>query len=182
VKSAPPPSAPNDIWDSSRRAYGHRNGAVPSAVAESAARFESDRDRGSEAHRPARLGRIDDEERMGLFLAGALLAVLAWGAMGSAPRSAAVIVAVFAGAFMVAALAGSFRRLRNPRIARVIDAAPPRELRHANAALGVTPGIDRSRAPIAVSHPTASSNETRLGVGTSSEHLGRSAYGGLADE
>lgn len=113
VKSAPS-SASNDVWGSGIRAHDHRNGAAPRALAESAARFEARRDRRVEAHRAARLDPVEHGERLGLFLAGVLLAVLAGGAMGSAPRGAAVIVAMFAGAFMVMALAGSFRRRRNP--------------------------------------------------------------------
>jgi hypothetical protein len=96
-------------------------------AAESAGRFESGHDRRREPPYPAPLDRNECDERRGLFLAGALLAVLAWVGLGTAPRSAALIVAVFAAAFMAAALAGSLRRRRTPRMGRASSAARRRD-------------------------------------------------------
>ena len=181
VKSAPPSALSNDVWSWGTRAYGHRDEVDSSGVRRSTALVESRREKATEAHPPGRLDRIDHEELLGLFLAGALLGVLAWGAMGSAPRSAAVIVAMFAGAFMAAALAGSFRRWRKPRTARVIGVTSFGELSPADAALRLTPGSDRTRGPIDAAYPIARPNETRPGVGTSRQQRARSAYDGLAD-
>ncbi len=181
VKSAPPPTASNDVWYWARRAHSHRSAALPSTAAESAGRLDPGRDLRREAHRAARVTRIDHEERLALFLAGALLGLLAWGAMGAAPRSAAVMIAIFAGAFSVVALVAALRRWDQPRIARVIDVTR-RTLPHANAALDVTPGFDRSRPPFGASRPIECTNGTRPTVGTPSAPRGRSAYAGLADE
>lgn len=183
VKSTQPPSKPEDIWDGGTWAQAPRNVSAPSAAAKSVARVESGRDRRREAHRPALLDCNERDERAGLFLAGALLAVLAWGALGTEPRSAAaVIIAMFAGAFMVAAFIGAFGRWRNPGICRVIDVTPSRGPRHAGVAL---PGARHSQSAgdaDGAARPIASASEALPGPGTSRRPCDRSAYDGLADE
>jgi hypothetical protein len=182
VKSAQPPSASNDEWNWDNWAQSPHNVSAPSAAADSAARIESGRDRRRETHRPAPLDCNVSDERLGLFLAGALLAVIAWGALGAAPRGAAVIVTMFAAAFIGAALASSFGPWRKPGVGRVIDVMPARGPRHADAARPGKWELQRARAAVDAARPVASAHEARTSLGTSRRPRGRSAYAGLADE
>lgn len=176
MKSAQSPSPTGGVWDWGNRAQDPRNASAFSAGAKSAAGVESGRDGA------ALLERNERDERVGLFLAGALLAVLAWGTRGVEPRSAALIIAMFAGAYMIAAFIGEFGRRRNPRIRRVIDVSPCREPRHAGVAFRGARVSQRIRDAIDVARPIGSANEAPPGLGISSKLRGRSAYDGLADE
>ena len=174
VKSTHPPTASNGSVDWGTRARGAPNVGAASAQARSTARSQSGGNGRREAHRPALLRRNDRDERLGLFLAGALLAVFAWAARSAAPYTATVIVAMFAAAFMTAALVGLGRRWRSSRAGPVIDAMPSHG-RRADAAFRGIFATDGARPP-------ASANGASPSPGTLRRPCGRSAYAGLADQ
>jgi len=181
VKSAT--SAADDVRDRDRWAQDPRNVSAPGAATKSAARVEPGRDRRGEVHHASSFERRERAERMGLFLAGALVAVFAWGALGgTAPRSAAAIIAMVAGVFMVGALIGAFGRWRNPAIRSVIDVTPCRARRHAGVALPRARQFEGARDATNTARPLHCANVASPGLGTSPKSRGRSAYDGLTDE
>lgn len=178
VKSVRPPSVPGDLWDRDSRGQDPRNASAPGAVENLATLIGTGHDGRREVHRPTPLER---DRRVGMFLAGTLLAVLAWGALGTPPRGAAVVVAMFAGAFMAAAVIGTPGRWRNPGSCRFIDIAPARSSGPAGAALpGARPFHHAGDAAGTVC-PADSANGGPPELGASPEPRRRSGYDGVID-
>jgi hypothetical protein len=182
VKSAPAPGASNDEWNRDARTPIPHNASAASTAAAPAACLGSGRDWRREAPDTAPHDCNDFDQRPGLILAGALLAVIAWIARGTSPLGAALIVAMFAAAFMGAALANSLVRWRKPQVGRVIDVMPARRLLHAIVAFPGTLEYLPARAAVDATRPIGSADEASPGHGTPRQPRGRSAYDGLADE